>query len=82
MIAVSPYILLIVFGLFLAAYVFFAIVNIVLLARYGARNYVGFLACFIFIGGTAVILFMTSQSIIGVDWNTAVPLVTIPTLSF
>lgn len=82
MISLPPYILLIVFGIFMAGCLFFAIANIILLARFGARNAVGLFASFGFLAGTAVILFLTWQAVGGIDWVTPVPLLSIPTPSF
>jgi len=82
MIALPPYILLIVFGLFLAGFLFFGIANVVLLARFGARNAVGLLASFAFVAGTALILFLTWQSLGGLDWMAPVPLLSIPAPTF
>jgi hypothetical protein len=81
MIEFPPYFLLLAYGLFLVGYLFFAIVNIVLLARYGARNAIGFLACFGFICGTAFILMLTFQAVEGIDRMSPVPLFTIPVLN-
>lgn len=74
MISIPPYFLLFPFGVFLCAFVFFAIANIVCLAKYGARNVVGFLVTFVFIAGTALILFQTWQALANVAWMTPVPL--------
>ena len=82
MIALPPYILLIVFGLFLAGFLFFGLVNIILLARFGAKNAVGLLASFAFIAGAALILFLTWQSVGGIDWVSPVPLLSIPAPTF
>lgn len=78
MISIPPYILLIVFGAFLAGFLFFAIANIILLARFGARNIFGLSASFIFIAVTALILFFTWQSIAATDWKTPVPIISFP----
>lgn len=82
MIALPPYILLIVFGLFMAGFLFFGLTNIILLARFGAKNAVGLLASFAFVAGTAIILLLTWQAVGGIDWATPVPLLSIPTPTF
>jgi len=82
MISLPPYFLLIPYALFLLGYVFFSLANVISLAKYGARNAVGLMASFIFICGTAVIVFMTWQSLIAVDWTAAIPLVSVPSPSF
>jgi hypothetical protein len=78
MLSIPPYILLFVFGAFLAGFLFFAVANIVLLARFGARNAFGLGASFIFICITSLILFLTWQSLGGIDWKTPVPIVSFP----
>jgi len=82
MISLPPYVLLIVFGLFLAGFLFFSIANIILLARFGARNSVGLAASFGFICLSAVILFLTWQAVTGIDWLTPVPLFSIQAPNF
>lgn len=82
MIALPPYLLLIPYALFLLGYLFFALANIISLAKYGARNGVGFLASFMFIAGSALIVFMTWQSLAGVDWTMGVPLSAVPLPAF
>lgn len=82
MIALPPYILLIVFGIFMAGFLFFAVANVMLLARFGARNAVGLLASFLFVAGTLLILFLAWQALGGADWMSPVPLLTIPTPTF
>lgn len=74
MIALPPYVLLLPFGIFMAGYLFFALANIISLAKYGAKNAVGLLASFIFVCGTAVILFVAWQQSAGIAWTTPVPL--------
>lgn len=77
MISLPPYVLLIVYGAFLLGFLFFAIADIVSLSKYGARNAVGLTTSFIFVCGTAVILFATWQALGPVDWTTPVPLFTV-----
>ena len=81
MLSLPTYILLIPFGAFLLAFAFFSLVNILNLAKYGARNFVGFLASFIFICGAAIILFMTWQAVGTTDWATTVPVFTTPSFT-
>ncbi len=82
MIALPPYLLLIPYALFLLGYLFFALANIVSLAKYGARNGVGLVASFIFIAGSALVIFATWQSLAGIDWTTGVPLAAVPLPAF
>lgn len=74
MISIPPYFLLIPYGVVLAVFAFFALANVVSLAKYGARNWVGFLATFVFVCGTAVIGFFTWQALSAVDWTAPLPL--------
>lgn len=82
MISLPPYVLLALFGLFLAAFLFFAVANIVLLARFGARNAVGLTVSFSFVFAAALVLFLTWQSLGGIDWMTPVPLFSIQAPAF
>ncbi len=82
MIALPPYILLIAFGVFLAFFLFFAIFNIVLLARFGARNAFGFGATLIFISGACLILFLAWHAMENTAWTAAAPLLPVPTFGF
>jgi uncharacterized membrane protein YfcA len=74
MISVPLYLLLIPYGAFLLAFLFFSLVNIVNLLRYGAQNAVGLTATFLFICCTTVILFLTWQALGTVDWTIMAPL--------
>jgi len=78
MISIPFYLLLIPYGIFLLLFAFFSLVNIANLLRYGARNSVGFMATFIFISGTAIILFFTWQTLLPVDWTATAPIVATP----
>ncbi len=82
MFSLPPIVLLLPFALFMLGYVFFSFANVISLGKYGARNAVGLLVSFVFIAGSAVILFMTWQSVAHVDWFTPVPLASIPTPTF
>ena len=82
MLALPPYILLIAFGAFLAVFLFFALTNIILLSRFGARNAVGLLVIFLFLALTALVLFATWRSLSGVDWTAPVPLFSIQAPNF
>ncbi|HJV32413.1 MAG TPA: hypothetical protein VJ694_00120 [Patescibacteria group bacterium] len=82
MLALPPIVLLLPYAVFLLGYVFFSFANVISLGKYGARNAVGLMASFVFVCGTAVIVFMTWQSLATVDWLTAVPLAAVPTPSF
>lgn len=86
MLSLPAYILLIPFGAFLLAFAFFSLVNIANLAKYGARNFVGFLVSFLFVSGAAIILFLTWQTVGGTDWMASVPIIdtpySLPTVTF
>lgn len=82
MISLPPIVLLLPYAIFALGFVFFAFANIISLGKYGARNFVGLLATFAFISGTAVIVLMTWQSLATVDWMTAVPLAAVPAPTF
>lgn len=74
MLAIPAYVLLVPFGVFMAGYVFFAFANILSLAKYGARNGIGLVASFIFVAGTALILFLTWRSLSGTEWSATLDL--------
>lgn len=82
MLSLPPIVLIIPYALFMLGYVFFSFANIISLGKYGARNMVGLVASFFFIAGTALIVFLTWQSLATVDWLTTVPLASIPAPSF
>ena len=82
MFSLPPIVLLIPCAIFALGYVFFSFANVVSLGKYGARNAIGLLASFIFIAGSAVIVFMTWQSLATVDWFTPVPLAAVPAVAF
>lgn len=75
MLAIPPYILLVVFGAFLLFYLFFGLANIIHLARFGGGNTLGFLFVFFFIAASAIILFLTWQGLPALDWTTPIPLI-------
>lgn len=78
MLAIPPYILLLIFGAFLLFFLFFGIANIVHLAKYGGGTKIGYIAVFLFIATSAIILFVTWQALPAVDWQTPIPLVSAP----
>lgn len=82
MISIPPYFLLFPFGAFLLAFTFFSLANIISLAKYGARNAIGFLVTFVFVCVTAVIGFYAQKALEPISWTTPVPLfeVQIPNL--
>ena len=82
MLSLPPIVLLLPYAVFALGYVFFSFANIISLAKYGARNAVGLTASFAFICGTAVIVFLSWQSLSAVDWLSAVPLLAVPAPSF
>lgn len=82
MISIPPFFLLVPYALFMLGYLFFAFANVISLTKYGARNAVGLLVSFVFISGTAVIVFLTWRSIGPMDWMTAVPLGEVPDVTF
>ncbi|MEK7546079.1 MAG: hypothetical protein AAB554_03300 [Patescibacteria group bacterium] len=82
MLSLPTYFLLFPYALFLLGYVFFSFANVISLGKYGARNAVGLMASFIFVCGTAIVVFMTWQSLSAVDWTAVVPLTAIPVQAF
>ena len=82
MISLPPFFLLIPYGLIVLAMVFFAVVDVVSLARYGARNWVGLLTSFVYIAGASLIMFLTWQALSNVSWLTPQPLFALPAVSF
>lgn len=82
MFSLPPIVLLAPFAVFMLGYLFFAFANVISLAKYGARNAVGLTASFIFIAGSAIILFLAWQSLGPVDWLAPVPLAAVPANPF
>lgn len=75
MIAVPPYILLIVYGLFLLFFVFFGLANMFHLAKYGGGTWIGYLVTLLFISTSVIILFVTWISLPPMDWTTPIPVI-------
>ena len=82
MFSLPPIVLVIHYALFMLGFVFFAFANVISLGKYGARNAVGLLASFVFIAGSAIIIFLTWQGVAAVDWLAPVPLTAVPDLTF
>lgn len=64
-----PYILLIPFALVALVSLFFSLVDVSHLLRYGARNGIGFLATFFYVSGVAVIAFLTWRYLPDIAWT-------------
>lgn len=64
-----PYILLIPFALVALVSLFFSLVDVSHLLRYGARNAVGFMATFLYVAGAAIIVFLTWQRLPDIVWT-------------
>lgn len=74
MLAIPPYILLILYGAFLLFFIFFAFANIFSIAKYGGGTFAGFVAVFLFIAASAIVLFLTWQALPPLDWQTPMPI--------
>ena len=81
--ALPPYILLIPFVIVTLIAVFFSLVNISHLLRYGARDGVGFLTTFFYVSGGAIIMFMVWSHLPDLDWTTPINLLSgLPNIKF
>jgi hypothetical protein len=69
MFSIPPFVLLIPYALISLGVVFFSLFNISNLLKYGARNWVGLVATFIYVCGVAFILFYTWQFLPDVEWR-------------
>ena len=65
---------LIPYGLFLAVFLIFALINVYHMVHYGATTFISFLVTFAFMAGSAFILYFTWQLLAGVDWGMPVEL--------
>jgi len=81
-IEIPQYVILIPYGLLLLGVAFFTLVNIVNLVRYGARNWIGLTATFVYLSGAAIILFFTWDALKAVEWASTIPLGTFNTAPF
>lgn len=70
---------LIPYGLFLFIFLFFSFVNLYNLIKFGTTNFTAFLATFIFLAGSALLLYTSYNYIIAIDWSRTIDV--IPTLS-
>jgi len=75
MIAIPPYILLVVYGAFLLFFVFFGLANIIHIARFGGGTWLGYLAVLFFVSASAIIVFLTWHALPAVDWTTPISLI-------
>jgi hypothetical protein len=69
MFSIPPFVMLIPYAAVLLGTVFFSIFNISNLIKYGARNWIGLSATFIYVCGMAFILFYTWQLLPDVEWR-------------
>ncbi|MFH1430461.1 MAG: hypothetical protein ABIG71_02975 [Candidatus Uhrbacteria bacterium] len=68
--------LLIPFWIFLGVFFVFAFFDIWHMLRYGARDIRNFIALFVFLAGSTVILWAAAQHLALVDWS--LPLINLP----
>lgn len=73
MVAVPFYYILFVFGFFLLTFITFALVNIAHLVRTGTFTVASFLVTFLFLSGTAIIVWFTVYLLQNVGWTQTVP---------
>ena len=66
--------LLIPFAVTMLITIVIAIISMAHLVHYGETTHVSFIAAFAFVAGAALILFLTSQALIGTDWSADVEL--------
>lgn len=76
MLSIPTYVILIPFALVALVMTFFSLMNVINLLRYGARNTVGFIATFVFIGGIAVIAAFVWHSMPSLVWTDPIRLAT------
>ncbi|OGY41441.1 MAG: hypothetical protein A2Y82_00810 [Candidatus Buchananbacteria bacterium RBG_13_36_9] len=69
MIEISYSVFLIIYGLGLACFTIYAIFNLYHLFAFGFLNFISFLATFLFLAGTIIILFLTYQIGSQIDWT-------------
>lgn len=71
--------LLIPYALFLLIFLFFSFVNLYHLIKFGSTNFVAFMATFLFLAGSVLILYTSYTYIINTDWTRTIDV--IPDLS-
>jgi hypothetical protein len=69
MIEISLYVLLIAYGLVVAAFIVFAIFNLYHLFSFGFLSFLSFGMTFIFLAGAILILFITYKFAVQIDWS-------------
>lgn len=69
MIEISLYVLLIAYGLIVAAFIVFALFNLYHLFNFGFLSFLSFFMTFIFLGSTVLILFITYALASQIDWS-------------
>lgn len=74
MFVLPPYILLIIYGVFLLTFAFFSLANIIHLLRHGGGNWLGSLAILLYLASSAIVLFVTWQALPALDWTTPIPI--------
>lgn len=72
MLTIQPWMILIPYAAVGAVMAFLGFMNVVNLLRFGARNWIGFLATFIFISGAAFVVFFGYQAMPQIDWTASV----------
>jgi hypothetical protein len=69
MLEISISTFLVIYGLAILLYVIFALVNLYHLFRFGFISFTSFLATFLFLGASVLILFITYKLGLAIDWN-------------
>jgi hypothetical protein len=72
MIEISLYVLLIVYGLIIAAFIVFALFNLYHLFSFGFLSFLSFFMTFLFLAGVILILFITYTLAAPIDWSQTV----------
>jgi hypothetical protein len=66
--------ILIIYFIFLVFFIIFSYFNIYHIVRFGTLNFTNFLAIFIFIGVSVLILFVSWQYLSQIDWQQSIEL--------
>ena len=74
MITAPLYILLILYAIFLLAFAFFSLFAVYHLIKFGFRTFGNFLMIFVFLGIGVIVLFMSWQALVQIDWMQSITL--------
>jgi hypothetical protein len=69
MVEISISIFLVIYGLALFLFVIFALINLYHLFKFGFISFTSFLATFLFLGATVLVLFITYKLGQSIDWS-------------